>query len=214
MGPPILTGPNGVIPADDIHSREESMETKAVLILFVLGLASVSPAKTLAVLPGSSAAFVVHARRMFTHEVITGIDTAVTGTAEAPDKTGGPVTAHVAIDAAGFKTGNDLRDEHVREALKAATAPSITFDLSALGGFDPAATQPQSLEANGRFSVGGKSVDLSVPVTITAQAGGYRVRGEAMTGFKALDVTPPGIPLVVGVDDPIAVKIDLLLGAK
>ena len=186
--------------------------TSFTLLTALFTATAALPAKDLLVLPGSTATFVVHARHMFTHEVINGVNTGVSGTVSVPAASGGPVTAHIEIDAAGFKTGDDLRDEHVRGALRSKIAPKIAFDLQSLPGFDAGAAQGQTLTAQGTFSVGGHSVSLSMPVSVAMQNGRWKVHGEAVTGFKALQVTPPGIPVMVSVEDALTVKVDLLVG--
>lgn len=160
----------------------------------------------------SEVEFEVHARKFFTREVIIGKNQGIKGSflvAATPD---GAVSATVEIDAAGFKTGIAERDEHVAGSLKAKQRAWMTFELQSLEGLDAAAIAGKgtTLTAKGVFTIGDYGAPLAFPVWAEKESGDWHVSGEAKSGFKALHVTPPGIPVLVGVQDGIILRIRLV----
>lgn len=185
-----------------------SIAVLGLTMVFAAGAAASAP---LRVLPGSTCSFTVHVHRLGIPSDITGVNKNISGTVEVSD---GGVAGHVTIDAAGFDTGIGLRNRDVRSSLKAKTSPAITFELKSLPGFDPAraAAQGQTLTAQGAFSVAGHGTDLQMPVFLSKVGQNWRVQGETLSGFKALQVSPPGIPLLLSADDALKLAIDLLVG--
>lgn len=187
---------------------------KKILGLCALALSaglSAAAVQELKVQPGSTVSYEVHARKFLTKEVIIGVNDEVSGSFVAPEGLSGNARAQLKINSAAFKSGIAERDEHVRGSLKAAEHPALTFILEGLGPFDPGkiGASGVTVTARGTLTVAGQGAPVEFPAWISRDAGRWRVVGTLKSGFKALKVSPPGIPVLVGVRDELILKADL-----
>lgn len=113
------------------------------------------------------------------------------------------ITGKIAVSVASMKTGNDMRDDHLRSAewLDAAKHPEMSFDVVSVTA-KPTQTKGEvksaELEVTGKFTLHGVTTDLKAPATIkwkgdkvkistkfTIKLAEYKVKGkEGIVGQK------------------------------
>jgi polyisoprenoid-binding protein YceI len=103
-------------------------------------------------------------------ETVTGTTSKVTGTITVdPTDLGAGVSAMISVDAASIKTGNGIRDGHMRDNhLHAKDHPEIRFSLNnfALDGALQSGVA-KACTVVGEFSLHGVTKTISVPVEVT-----------------------------------------------
>ncbi len=110
-------------------------------------------------------------------ETITGISNAISGVVTVDLANPGNAAGQISIDASTFRTGIDMRDEHVRGEnwIDTGAHPQITFALTSVtvdGPLEPAT--PRTATITGNLSFHGQTHE----VTATAQVGYYVVDEE------------------------------------
>lgn len=82
----------------------------------------------------------------------------------------------VRVDLSGLQTGIALRDEHAKNYLGVQTHPNAVFTLTRIEGAKAlSAGRPVQAFALGTFGLGGVSVPLRAPVTLTLDDAGKEV---------------------------------------
>ena len=106
-------------------------------------------------------------------EVINGHTSKITGTVSVDDSldlSKQPISAQFAVDLASIDTGIALRNEHMRDNfLETGKFPKATFKLKSIASGATVLKDKQKvhLEANGDFTVHGKTVQKKVPIDVT-----------------------------------------------
>ncbi len=106
-------------------------------------------------------------------EVIVGHTNKITGTVSLDDSldlSKQPISAQFDVDLASIDTGIALRNEHMRDNfLETKTFPKATFKLKSIASGATVLKDKQKvhLEANGDFTVHGKTVQKKVPIDVT-----------------------------------------------
>jgi polyisoprenoid-binding protein YceI len=150
--------------------------------------------------------------------VAGGISGTVTMDAAKPDLA---LQAEVSVPVDRMRTGNDMRDEHMRSDvwLNAAKYPGIRFELTP--GSGNAVTKKSegvwAVKANGRFTLKGISKQVTVPLTIKQTGKQISIAGRFSVHLEDYGVNGPiGIKMIgmkvspdvqiilnlVGVQDP------------
>ena len=100
-----------------------------------------------------------------------------------------------------MKTGNDMRDDHLRSAqwLDAATHPEMSFEVVSVVA-KPTVTEGDvksaDLEVTGKFTLHGVTTDLKAPATIKWK--GDKVKISTQFGIKLADYKVKGKEGIVG----------------
>lgn len=106
-------------------------------------------------------------------EVIVGHTNKITGTVtidDSLDLSKQPLSAEFDVDLASIDTGIPLRNEHMRDNfLETKKFPKATFKLKSIASGATVLKDKQRvrIEANGDFTVHGKTVQKKVPVDVT-----------------------------------------------
>lgn len=105
-------------------------------------------------------------------ETITGTTVSVHGTIHTILAQPGHTRADLRVDAASMRTGNDLRDEHLRSGdwLNTEEHPHIVFELTEVTVPEGATlTHGQAVQAHasGRLTIRGTTNDIRIPVSVT-----------------------------------------------
>jgi polyisoprenoid-binding protein YceI len=142
------------------------------------------------------------------HEV-RGVSRQVEGRALAqPD---GTVRVQVRAKVASFDSGNENRDEHLREATHDVQHPYASVKGTMTGLALPLAAPAQStLHAIVELNGGKQAVD--VPVKLKPEGGGVRATFSFPISLGAFKVERPQL-LFVKVDDRVVIEGDLLFRA-
>ncbi len=150
--------------------------------------------------------------------------TRFSGWAELPDTTTfAGAGGRVVIDAASFKTGNGMRDGHLRGELKVDRFPDIVFVVGSVAPADAAVvdsalapvagfndgTVAVPLLLAGSLTVRDSTREVRIPVRASLAGDTLRVRGRLTTSFRALGMKPPTKLLgTVKVKDDIVLVFD------
>ena len=122
--------------------------------------------------------------------------TALPGLVNARATASIPVNSLLGVASDGHFTQRDI-DERLRETLRAADHPEITFWISALElkGLPKSGDQPYTFEATGDLALGGVTNQVRVPVFITPIAADQlRVIGETKLKMSDFNLVPsPGV---------------------
>jgi len=135
----------------------------------------------------------------------------VTGSITADPTAPSQASVEVSIDLASLDTGNNLRNQHLRERyLHTPKFPNATFkSVSVTAPATIAVSQPADIRITGDFSLHGVTKRLTIPVRVTLLADG---RIHAIANF---DVRLPdfGIDVpsnvFVTVDNAVRVRLDV-----
>ncbi|MBI2811547.1 MAG: YceI family protein [Candidatus Melainabacteria bacterium] len=106
-------------------------------------------------------------------EVIIGHTNKITGTVSVDDSldlSKQPISAQFDVDLASIDTGIALRNEHMRDNfLETKQFPKATFKLKSIASGATVLKDKQKvhLEANGDFTLHGKTVQKKVPIDVT-----------------------------------------------
>jgi polyisoprenoid-binding protein YceI len=132
---------------------------------------------------------------------------------------------HVEIEVASFKTGNGMRDGHLRGDMRADRYPRILFEAtdaqpatlatvdSLLAGVTAFSDAIPALRVfiEGRLTVRDSTREVRVPARVRMAGDTIRVRGRLATRFTALGMKPPSRILgTVKVKDDIVLLFDAL----
>ncbi|MBI5608790.1 MAG: YceI family protein [Deltaproteobacteria bacterium] len=125
-------------------------------------------------------------------EKFKGTAEGITGDFKVADAANpGSVTGKIVVPVGKMKTGNDLRDTHMKSPdwLNAAANPNITFEiekaeLSKIEG------NRASGKAHGKFSLNGKTIgkDLSIDVAYAGDRNAIKVTAKFRVSLKDHDI--------------------------
>ncbi|MFO0692533.1 MAG: YceI family protein [Polyangiales bacterium] len=115
-------------------------------------------------------------------ETLNGVSSQVSG--ELRVDTSDVTTARGAVEVAtaSLRTGNDLRDEHLRSStwLDAANHPAIRFELLGVSGArELAPNRSTNVEVRGRFTLHGVSKEVTVRAQVKLMPLTDAMRGQA-----------------------------------
>ncbi len=101
-------------------------------------------------------------------EKIQGTADGVTGTLTLDPTNVATIRGTISTQVATFKSGNNMRDEHIRGAswLDAAQFPTITFAITSVSNVTVAGNKATG-KATGNFTMHGVTKQLTVPFTLT-----------------------------------------------
>ena len=145
-----------------------------------------------------------------------GRTTNVTGTVVADPQAPSQASVEVSVDLPSLDTGNNLRNQHLREKyLQTDRFPKATFkSVSVVAPPSISPNQPADLTVTGDFSVHGITKRLTLPVKTTLLADG---RIHILSNFQIrLPDFGISVPhnLIVTVDDAISIRLDLYAKGK
>lgn len=147
----------------------------------------------------------------------TATTSAIEGELEADlSRAGEAPRAHLWVQAAMLASGDDGRDEAMREHLAVLEHPTLEFELT---HFEPAEVDAAALRASGlvhgRMSVRGVTQEVAMPVELTIDDA-HRL---CVEGEMALDLTHYGVPVpnklgLITMNEEVKVWISLRLRAN
>lgn len=198
----------------------------AAAILFQAHAALAQP-RTFEVRPGTSRVSFVSDAPL---ETLNGVSSQVSGELRVDTHDVSTARGAVEVATASLRTGNDLRDEHLRSDtwLDAARHPAIRFEiLGVTGATALAPNRVTNVEVRGRFTLHGVSREVSVraqvklmPLTdaMRGQAGHVtgdvlRIRATFSVRLTDFGVTVPSI-VQLKVSNDIAVEVSLTAVAR
>lgn len=120
-------------------------------------------------------------------------------------------TVTVTVPAAKLDCGNGTMNDHMRESIKAAEAPTIQFKLAS---YDIAPKDGAvSGTLKGSLSLGGTTRDIEIPVTATNKGDGtLDVVGTYPLSLKAFGLKAPSLMFGrIKVGDVVKVNFDMLV---
>jgi polyisoprenoid-binding protein YceI len=157
-----------------------------------------------------------------------GTATRTSGWAEVPDTLGFlGGRGHIEIEVASFRTGNGMRDGHLRGEMQAGRYPRITFEVRDVVAADLAVVDsllagvPQFSDdipaarvfIEGDLTVRDQTRSVRLPARVRMAGDTMRVRGRLATRFTELGMKPPTRMLgTVKVKDDIVLLIDARFG--
>ena len=221
-----------VVRVKDLHFR--SFSASALLVVSALSGAAfatasvvVRPVRTQAgALAFDSAGSHIWFEADATMGRFQGVATRVSGWATVADSftfEGGQ--GRVEIDVASFKTGNGMRDGHLRGDMQAERYPQIVFEATEVIRADPALvdsaltgivrfsdTIPAArVIIRGRLTIRDSTLTVDIPARARFSADSLRVRGCLATRFTEFGMKPPSRILgTVKVKDDIVLLFDAL----
>lgn len=135
----------------------------------------------------------------------------VTGTITADPAAPAQAQLEVSVDLASLDTGNNLRNQHMRERyLHTDKFPTVTFkSVSVAGPASIAPNQPADVSITGDFTLHGVTKRLTIPVKVTLLSDG-RIHAISRFSVRLPDfgiVVPKNV--FVTVDDAVAVRLDV-----
>ncbi|KAA3608767.1 MAG: YceI family protein [Calditrichaeota bacterium] len=101
--------------------------------------------------------------------------------------------AKIIIDANGFTSCNDSRDEHIAEILKSKTHPQIIFILDSLSKLNSTDQSNNGFIAVGSLTVNGIKKLLSFPVVINRSSNEIKIFGEIEVLYSDFGMEPPTV---------------------
>jgi polyisoprenoid-binding protein YceI len=117
---------------------------------------------------------------------------------------GGKLTGAFDVNVDAFKTGIDLRDEHMKNKyLETGKFPKAHLVLEAVA-IDPASTSEQEKDFTGKLTIKGVEKPVSGKMTVTFS--GKQVKGEATFPVQ-IDEYPIEVPVYLGVT--VAKSVDV-----
>jgi polyisoprenoid-binding protein YceI len=118
-----------------------------------------------------------------------GEDTLITGWAAFADSTGYTgARGRVVVQVSGFRTGNGIRDGHLRDALQADSFPHMDFLLQ---GIEPDTTGDDSVTIRGLLTVRDVARRVDFRAAIRRRGDAVLVSGRAPIRFTQLGMSPP-----------------------
>jgi polyisoprenoid-binding protein YceI len=119
-------------------------------------------------------------------------------------------SVNVVVPSEKLDCGNGTMNEHMRKAIKAESAPTITFHVTS---YD-LAKEANGVTGNhtGTLSLGGQTKTITVPATGVMDAGALHVTGSYPLTMSDYDLKAPSLMFGrIKVRDQVTVKFDLLL---
>ena len=171
----------------------------ALLLVVHSGLVAAAPLKT------DSAKSIVSATFKQMNVPVEGIFTKASGSIQFDAAKPEAASASIQIDTAGFDLGMDDYNAEVRkkEWFDSKAHPQATFvssSFKALGA--------ERYQANGRLTIMGKSIDISVPVTVKREATATVFAGALPVSRKIFGIGDAGWNEVV--DDTVTVNFRIV----
>lgn len=127
------------------------------------------------------------------------------------------IRAQVRFPVVDFATGNDSRDERMREVMDSERAPYVTLDLDS---FQPtcapevyAAQTPCSVRLDARLSIRGHQKPLALTATLTQASGKSSLVGDTRLSWADFGVEDPSI-LIARLDPEVAISFSVRLPTK
>ncbi|MCZ6702899.1 MAG: YceI family protein [Ignavibacteria bacterium] len=122
--------------------------------------------------------------------------------------------ALIVIDAAKFESGDETRDEDIREILEVNRYPQIVFKLSNIEDFDTRIIneegkilEEQNFIAVGTLCVHGISKEIRFPISMSLQKNQIIVEGAAQIRFTDFNIEPPTFGWIVSrASDELTIK--------
>jgi polyisoprenoid-binding protein YceI len=178
---------------------------------------------------------------MGTHDGVVG---KVNGTISYDPKRPGAVSGALSVPIESIRTGNEQRDCHMREALgldyaksdypkehvcsDAHTLPDsgrnavvyrdIRFEVTGIsgpGGVEPRFDRECDVEVDGKWTIHGVTHPARVPMKLSPEGSGFRLRGRMPFSLKAYGIEVKSahvLFLSISVDDSATAIFDLSLG--
>ncbi|MSR62103.1 MAG: hypothetical protein EXS08_06640 [Planctomycetes bacterium] len=147
----------------------------------------------------------------------SGVTSALEGELEADlSKPGEKPRARLTVQAAKLASGDEDRDEAMREHLAVADHPTIEFELTRFepGAIDVAA-QRGAGTAHGRMTIRGKTHEVSMPVKLSLDdARRLCVEGEMMLDLETFEVPVPNKLGLITMEKDVKVWLSLRLRAN
>lgn len=148
-------------------------------------------------------------------ETVVGTTDRVTGTISlGPANLATGVSASISVEAASLKTGNKIRDGHMRNNhLQTDQYPIIRFTLkdSSLSG-DLPLDQTRQFEVTGEFSLHGVTKSITVPANVTYSSDDSIHKLHVVTNFQVV-LSDYNIPrpqfLIMKLDEVQKITVDI-----
>jgi len=119
--------------------------------------------------------------------------------------------AEIDIPIATLDCHNNTMNGHMRNAMKAATAPTIRFRASSVQ-VTPSGADAGSAKLEGVLSMGGQDRPVTVDATVARENGQLRVRGSKHLVMTEWGLRPPSLMLgTMRVGPNVTVGFDVLL---
>lgn len=149
-------------------------------------------------------------------ETITGRSSQVRGEIRLDPSDLSTASGTIRVPVASLRTGNDLRDEHLRDDgwLDAERFPDATFEITRFeGASELQPNRPTRLRLRGRFTVHGVTRDVVANVNVRHT--GDELRGTATFNLELTDydVSVP-LPVRLKVSNEIRVNVTLRASAS
>jgi polyisoprenoid-binding protein YceI len=140
--------------------------------------------------------------------------TQVEGTAEAGSanlSSLGEVTgARITIPVATLDCRNNTMNGHMRNALKAAQAPTISFRATTISVASSA--EGAAARLSGELTIGGQTQPVTMNATVSEEDGKLRVRGTKALVMTDYGLRPPSLMMgTMRVNPNVTVGFDVLL---
>ena len=129
-------------------------------------------------------------------------------------KADGTVQVMVRTKVAGFRSGDNNRDEHMQEVMEAASFPTVTF--KGLAKISPPASYPATLDVAvaGELEMHGKKFPETINVHVEMpSANKWRVTSAFDVSLDKYGVERPAL-LLVKIEDACHMKIDLSVASQ
>jgi polyisoprenoid-binding protein YceI len=121
---------------------------------------------------------------------------------DSPEATAGKIeaTASASIQVNSLKSGKELMDNIMYDAMKKDANPRILFVLKELVLKDkPAAGAPVTFDSKGDLTVAGVKKEIAMPVKMEKTADGLvKVTGEVSVKMTEFGITPPAPKIAMG----------------
>jgi len=196
------------------------MKTRWLFLLTLLCLTAAAQADPITFIVSGGEGNLIQFQSRAPLETVTGTTNRVSGTItlDPADLTSG-ISAVIVVDAASIKTGNGIRDSHMRDNhLETKQYPEIRFTLDTLalpGSLAPGA--PQKFMALGEFFLHGVTRTISVPVEVTYSDTGaqkrLRITGSFAVGLSEYNIPRPQF-LIMRLDEIQQITVDFWGSAK
>jgi polyisoprenoid-binding protein YceI len=119
--------------------------------------------------------------------------------------------AEITIPIASLDCHNGTMNGHMRNALKAATAPEIVFHATSVQ-VTPAGDDAGTAKLGGTLSMGGVDRPVSIDASVTRDNGTLRVRGTKHLVMTEWGLHPPSLMLgTMKVNPAVTVGFDVVL---
>ncbi|MEM9073297.1 MAG: YceI family protein [Myxococcota bacterium] len=149
-------------------------------------------------------------------ETINGVNNDATGSVSLDPSNLSGASGTITVPVASFRTGIDLRDEHLRGSdwLDAENHPNATFEITGIrGGSSLTADEDARLQVTGRFTMHGVTRDVTARVRAKWDgSSGLRARAQFTIRLDQFNVSiNPAVRLKVS--NEIQITIDIRASA-